>query len=215
VAEPKAQTEESEIGFERLVLFSDAVFAIVITLLVLPLTAEIEFDSADFVEQLTHLGPKIVSFVLGFLVIGQFWVAHHRLFGSLRRADYGLIWINLIALMTVCFLPFPTAVLGNFPLGDDHLPVVFYAVSMSATSVLLTSTWLYSVQRRLVDPELDGERVRALTTRSFVTTGIMVLSIGAAFISLYLAMTFWLVLIPLARILLVKRQHRVRSQAVG
>jgi uncharacterized membrane protein len=87
--------EHSALGFERVVFFSDGVFAIVITLLVLPLTGEIRLaEGAGTAAQVVAMLPQIVTFVVSFLVVGQFWVAHHRTFGRLRRADPGLVWLN-------------------------------------------------------------------------------------------------------------------------
>ena len=92
--------------------FSEAVFAIVITLLVLPLTAEIELptEAEDLRHQVGEKRPKLVSFVVSFLVIGQFCIAHHNRFAPLRRFDPGLPWLNLIVLLTVSFMPFLLAV---------------------------------------------------------------------------------------------------------
>jgi hypothetical protein len=98
-------------GFERIVVFGDAVCAIVITLLVLPPTAESELrdESITFAHQLQELWPRIITFVVSFLVVGQFWLAHHRRFGRIAKFDNGLLLLNLIFLLTVSFMPFPAA----------------------------------------------------------------------------------------------------------
>jgi uncharacterized membrane protein len=190
-------------SMERLVFFSDAVFAIVITLLVLPLTAEIELptETQDLRNEVLELWPKVVSFVVSFLVIGQFWIAHQNMFSLLRRFDPGLLWLNLVVLLTVSFMPFPTAVLGARLEDTDNFPVVFYAASMTISSVALTVTWLYGVRRHLTDPGLPAGVIRQFTVRAFVTSGIFLLSIGAAFVGLPLAVLFWLVLLPAGRML--------------
>lgn len=80
-----ARNEEQSLGFERVVFFSDAVFAIVITLLVLPLTAELEIpeEGADLIHEVfSGPGLRMLTFAVGFLVVGQFWIAHHRMFGT-------------------------------------------------------------------------------------------------------------------------------------
>jgi len=190
-------------SMERLVFFSDAVFAIVITLLVLPLTAELELpaEALDLRHEVAERWSKVVSFVVGFLVIGQFWIAHHNMFGLVRRFDPGLLWMNLMVLLTVSFMPFPTAVLGARLDETDSLPVVFYAASMTVSSIALTLTWLYARRRRLVDPDLPSAAVRQFTARALVTSAIFLLSIGAAFLGLTAAVLFWLVLLPAGRIL--------------
>jgi uncharacterized membrane protein len=130
-------------GLERMVFFSDAVFAIVITLLVLPITAEVELDEAGggIAHQVWALWPRILSFLISFLVIGQFWIAHHRMFGLIRRIDRPMLGINLVGLLTITFLPLPTAILGADTPPGDAFPAVFYAISLSAASFMLAVTW--------------------------------------------------------------------------
>ena len=151
---------EKTLGLERIIFFSDAVFAIVITLLVLPLTAEIELPEAgrDLAEHVWSQWPRVLSFLVSFLVIGQFWIAHHHMFEHLRSYDQGLLWFNLVSLLTVSFLPFPTALIGARLESDDPFPVVFYAASMTVSSIALTATWLYAVRRTLIDPAIPQLR---------------------------------------------------------
>jgi TMEM175 potassium channel family protein len=204
--------EEPSLGFERVVFFSDAVFAIVITLLVLPLTAEFDVadETNDLAQHVRDLWPNVLGFVISFLVIGQFWMTHHRMFGHLRRCDPGLLWLNLLVLMSVSFLPFPTVVLAA-PAGDeDRFPAVFYAASITLTSLVVTVTWLYAVRRNLVAETIDRRRLHEITTRSVVTSGIFLLSVGAAFLGLAVAVFFWVALLPVARVLSV-RQYRRRA----
>jgi len=190
------------LGLERLVFFSDAVFAIVITLLVLPLTAEIELPEGgqSLAALVREQWPRVLSFLVGFLVIGQFWIAHHGMFGLIRRIDHGLIWLNLIALLTISFMPFPTAVLGARLDANDQFPVVFYAASMTVSSVVLTLTWLYARNRRLVEPSLANGDLRRFTMRAVVTSVVFLVSIGAAFAGLLPAVLCWVLLLPAARL---------------
>jgi uncharacterized membrane protein len=202
-------------SLERVVFFSDAVFAIVITLLVLPLTAEIDLpaDGGETARQVWDMWPRVVSFVVSFLVIGQFWIAHHRMFAQLRRLDHALIWLNLVFLLTVSFLPFPTAVLGDSPTADDSFPVVFYAASMTVTSLALTLTWLYASRKHLLNRALAPQQVRAFSVRTVTTSAVFLVSVGAAFLGLRVAVVFWLVLLPAVRIALGRRQgaHEARE----
>src|SRR5437660_9370808 len=98
---------------DRLMFFSDGVFAIAITLLVLQITVPIPgLSEHQLGDALRHLGPKYFGFVLSFLVIGRYWMAHHRVFEYIKRFDMPLVWLNLAFLLLIAFLPFPTAVLG-------------------------------------------------------------------------------------------------------
>ena len=214
--DPTGAMDERSTGLDRLVFFSDAVFAIVITLLVLPLAAEAELPEGDgLAGQVWALWPKVLSFVISFLVIGQFWVAHHRMFVVVRRYDQRLLWLNLVVLLAVSFMPFPTALLGASSTPGDHFPVVFYAASMTLASASLSATWLYVLRAGLVDPELDPRVARLFTTRSLVTLAVFVASIGAAFLGLHAAILFWLVLLPAARVLLARRHRRLAAAPPG
>ncbi len=205
---------ERSLEFERVVFFSDAVFAIVITLLVLPLTAEIDLpeQSADLAHDIWQQWPRVLSFAVSFLVIGQFWIAHHRMFTHLRAYDNVLIWLNLVSLLSVCFLPFPAAVLGARSSEHDQFPAMFYAASMTFTSLCLTLTWLYAATRgHLVSPDLDRQTRRQFTVRSVATTAIFLLSVAAAAMGLYVALAFWLVLLPAVRFALGRHQRAPRD----
>jgi uncharacterized membrane protein len=199
--------DEASLGFERLVFFSDAVFAIVITLLVLPLTAEIDLPEGDggLARHVLALWPSVLTFVVSFLVVGQFWIAHHRTFGHLHRNDHTLMWLNLVVLLTVAFMPFPAALLGARSTAEDAFPVVFYAASMTATSAAITATWLYALRRGLTRPSLSRAEARRITLRAFTTTAVMAISIAAAFLGLTVAVVFWLGVLPAARLLVSRR----------
>jgi uncharacterized membrane protein len=113
--------------YERVVFFSDAVFAIAITLLVIEIHVPhvaVHTDSA-LAFALLGLLPKYIGFVVSFFVIGRFWIGHHRLCGHLAKADDGLIGRNLLFLMLVAFGPFPTALLSEYP--DSRVAVGVYA----------------------------------------------------------------------------------------
>ena len=214
MAQPADDSAHPSLGFERIVFFSDAVFAIVITLLVLPLTAEIDLSeegAGGLASEVWELRQTVLSFVVSFLVIGQFWLAHHRMFGQLERHDQGLIWLNLICLLTVSFLPFPTAVLGEHSTAEDRFAIVFYAASMTVTSVTFSLTWLYALRRNQVDDRLDRRARRDSAVRSFATSAVFLLSIGAAFLGLFPEVLCWVALLPAIRVVLA-RLHRQRHE---
>ena len=115
---------------DRVEAFSDGVFSIILTLLVLELRAPNVADGSgwgQYAAAMAPLIPKIVSFVLTFLVVCIYWVSHHYFFRQLRLATIGLVWLNNLFLFGICFLPFPTAMLGNHP--TDQFPVLLYAVN--------------------------------------------------------------------------------------
>lgn len=139
-AEPRPA--ESEHLLERLVFFSDAVFAIAITLLVIEihipeLPAQSDNDGAW--RELLHIGPSLFAFALSFLVIGRFWMGHHRAFGAVRHYDERMVWPNLQYLLGVAFMPFATAFLGrNF---GHFVPALVYNATMLFCALLNWRLW--------------------------------------------------------------------------
>ncbi len=211
----RASTEldKSPFDLQRLVVFCDAVFAIVITLLVLPVTSEVEeLRSSELAGQVWGLWPHFTGFTVSFLVVGRFWMVHHRMYARFVACDANLVRLSLVNLLTVTFTPFPEAVLGEHLMSGERFPVVFYAVSLTATSLSFTAVWLHAVRRGLVDQNLGPLQRREATTGAFVANGVFLISVGAAFFGLLPATLCWLVLLPAARSLLVRRQ---RARAVS
>jgi uncharacterized membrane protein len=198
--------QDDSTGLERVVFFSDAVFAIVITLLVLPIAVDAGVDSPPDVRLavlLADLTPRIMAFVVSFLVIGQFWLAHHRTFGLVRRYDRLLLWLNLLALMVISFLPFPTALLGARG-SDDGSVVSFYAGCLALASILTMAVWLHAVRAGLIDEGADRHVVTAQTRRSYASVAVFVVSVPVGLLGLTPALLCWLVLLPVARALVTR-----------
>ena len=142
-ADAGSQAEDDERGLDRIIFFSDAVFAIAITLLALdirlpplPETA----GNADLLAALGHTWPQFLSYSISFLAIGMIWLAHHRTFRSVQRYDERLMLLNLFFLLLIGFVPFPTTVIGEY---GNTVSTVFYAATM-ATAVRRTSAPLAS-----------------------------------------------------------------------
>lgn len=130
-----------DLALDRLVFFSDAVFAIAITLLVLEIevpSLPVHASVASSLQALVDLAPSFFAFALSFLVIGRFWMGHHERFRALRHYDARLMWPNLLYLMAIAFMPFATAFLGR-NLGH-FIPALLYNVSMLVVSLL--AMWL-------------------------------------------------------------------------
>lgn len=193
---------QDQFGLERLVFFSDAVFAIAITLLALEIrlpALEQGITDAMLLRSLVELWPKYLSFVVSFLVIGAFWVGHHRKFRLIERYDRRLIWLNLLLLMTVAFIPFPTSVISEY---GNTTGTIFYAASMTVSGLVLAALWWYaSHHNRLVDPHLDRQQRQHETLRTLVVPGIFFLSIGIALIDNELAKFSWILIAPVSLLL--------------
>jgi len=146
------QDTSGDLSLDRLVFFSDAVFAISITLLVLDIHVPDlprVISVADSWRRFTDQGPSFFAFVLSFAVIGRFWMGHHERCRTLRHFDPRLMWPNMLYLMAVAYMPFATAFLGR-NLGH-FVPELVYNLSMLAVSLL--AYWLARAVRRAGGPD--------------------------------------------------------------
>jgi uncharacterized membrane protein len=187
----------TESGLERIIFFSDAVIAIAITLLALEIRLPDEaIAPSELASRLLALNPSYMTFFISFFVIGMFWMSHHRMFEYVHTYDRGLIWINLIFLFLVAFIPFPTAVLGRFP--AELASVVLYAAVLVCLSLIRVWLWWYVYyQAHLVHPNTDPRAGRFELARSLATGGVFAFSILVAFSSPVWAMYSWLLLLPI------------------
>jgi uncharacterized membrane protein len=126
----------------RLEAFSDGVFAIVITLMVLEIKVP-HVELAHLNEALVELTPKFLSFILSFIIIGVYWVSHHNMMHFIGKVDRNALWLNILVLLTVCIIPFPTALLGDYPFATT--PVVFYGATLATVNLSGGLFWIYCV----------------------------------------------------------------------
>jgi uncharacterized membrane protein len=190
---------EDRSAVERLVFFSDAVFAIAITLLVLDLRVPDVLATAGdqgLLDALAALGPSIFAFLLSFTVIAAFWIGHFRTFRAVVRVDNRLVVLNLGFLGCVALLPFPTSIVAHH--GDLPSAAIAYAVFQIVTSLLSTLTWAYPAQvAHLVPAAVTPEIARAVTYRALVVPLIFAISIPIAlFVSPILAEAIWFMSFP-------------------
>ena len=134
-------TDESP-GMDRIRFFSDAVFAIAITLLTLDLVLPVKTGASNLAHQLSTLWPQYGAFTLTFLLIGLRWLTHLVQFRYIRRYDYTLLALNLALLLAIAFLPFASRVLADYP--DSRTACVLYAGSMAIAGLLSTALWWHA-----------------------------------------------------------------------
>jgi uncharacterized membrane protein len=183
----------------RIISFSDGVFAIAITLLVIGLRVPAlpsHVANSELSRRLLDEWPRVLSYAVSFAVIGLYWIGHHRFFGHIRRFDHRLILLNLAFLGLIAFLPFPTAVLGRY--GGHRSAVVLYAGSLALAGVASTALWLYAWQARLADVGL--RRARYLAARAAIPVVVFGISIPIAFVSPAAAQLSWLSFLVVRRI---------------
>lgn len=169
----------------RLEAFSDGVFAVAITLLVFNLQVP-KPGRLDLGHALLNQWPSFATYIVTFLTIGIIWVNHHGIFTQIYRTDRPLLFVNLLLLMSVCFLPFPTSLLGQYiQSGDDaRVAAVIYAVTMTTLGVCFNAIWVYAISRGLVGSEKTApEQLQATVPRFGLGMVVYAASIIVAYIS--------------------------------
>jgi uncharacterized membrane protein len=181
----------SELEFGRIVSFSDGVFAIAITLLVLAL--EVPDGVSDLGQMLKDQIPDFFAFALSFAVLAQVWFFHHRFFGSLERFDAPLISMNFLYLALVTLVPFTSELIGDY--GHESIAVVIYAVNLGCLGALGAGMVRFAYRRELVNPEV-AEMLDIRGSRSdWIVPATFLISIPIAFLSASAAEWSWLVLL--------------------
>ena len=179
-------------GMARLLGFSDGVFAIAITLLILNIELPRETGSATVgLHQVLAEWPDFLSYVISFLVIGNYWIVHHSMFEDVERYNRGLLWINIVYLMFIAFIPYSTSLIGDFP---GSVPIIVYAGTLTLTGVVLAVLWRYAWLHDLLDGTVDNAKVRDISFRILIPSGIFAGSILVSLVSAQLAMYSWLLL---------------------
>lgn len=193
----EAPDHANKLGLERLIFFSDAVFAIAITLLALEIrlpASEELISNAELSAQLVGLWHRYLGYFISFLVIGFFWMAHHRKYLFIKRYDNGLLILNLLILMGIAFIPFPSSVISEYPYRSA---TIFYALIMLLVALLYLVIWWYaSWHNRLIDPGLDVKQRRREFITPLATAAVFLISIGIAYINADVAKFSWLLIVP-------------------
>jgi uncharacterized membrane protein len=156
-------------GTGRLEAFSDGVFAIAITLLILTVDLS-HAGSGPLAERLLQLWPSYVAYGVSFLTIGIMWANHHDLFRQIGRTDRTLVLLNLMLLMLIAFIPFPTRVVAEFARSGDErrAAALLYGITLTTTAIFFLAVWLYASRRgRLLHADADPRAVSGIT-RSYL-----------------------------------------------
>jgi uncharacterized membrane protein len=192
------QRAENEIEFGRIVAFSDGVFSIAITLLVLNLGIDKGLTEGQIDDELWNQRDTFFAYAISFAVIGRFWLVHHRFFSEVQAFDGRLIGLNLLYLGWVVLIPFSSEVLGEY--GGKTPAVVLYSVNLAV--VVLLGLLMGADARRRGLVKIDDRTHRENQIRSVYIAGIFLLSVPIAFLAPSVAPYLWLVLFvdPSARL---------------
>jgi uncharacterized membrane protein len=158
--------ETADVSVDRLLTFSDGVFAIAVTLLVLDL--HLPIVAHGLLHAVLRQWPEYLSYTLSFLVISIIWAQHHWMFRYIRRTDHLFLLINLIFLMWVAVTPFPTALLARYleSPAERQTAIAIYTGVFAFGGVLVNLKWLYAIHSdRLLGDEVDRLAIKRMTRR--------------------------------------------------
>ena len=191
---------KKEFQLERLILFSDAVFAIAITLLVIeikiPEIHEKPVTDNAVLHKLAELIPKFVGFLVSFLLIGQYWIVHHRMFSFVIDFTDRLIWLNILFLFAIALMPFSTGFYSEYVLRGVVTPVIFYTANIALLGLANFLMWRYlSNQKNNLTENLTPALAKYFSLRALTVPTIFVIF---SFVYLYKPMIafFIPILIP-------------------
>ena len=187
------------VEFARVLTFSDGMFAIAMTLLVVGIEVP-DIPDTESVSELwdavTDLDGSFISFFISFAVIGRYWIAHHQFFSLLKRMDLGLIWLNLLYLCFIAFLPFPTGLLGNF--FENPLAFTIYAIAVAIVSGMEVVMFRHARRRDLLARTMPDDVYRYGVMLSVTPVVYFLLSIPVAFlVDPSIAVLVWLLAAPM------------------
>jgi uncharacterized membrane protein len=187
----------SGLSVSRVNGFSDGVFAVAITLLVLNIALPSfhgQSTEAKIVHGLGALWPHFFAYALSFVIIGAFWVSHHRMFSHIRRIDLTIVWMNILYLLLVVFIPYTTNLMALY--GDTKAATILYAGVLGLAGLMQVLICWYAVrENRLVDEDFDHDFSLHFIRGSLIMSGVFLASIGICFWSPSAAKFFWLLLV--------------------
>jgi uncharacterized membrane protein len=189
----KQPSPEEQLGLERIVFFSDAVMAIAITLLALNIHVP-QLDPglapAQLARSLAAIGPTFMTFFISFLVIGIYWISHHRYFGYIRRYDTRLILLNLLFLFFIICMPFLASLLGQYVFVP--IALIAYSLAIAALGISMALIWWYaSSGHRLIAPAVSQQEIRTINIRLFVAPVMFLVAVPFAYVSSTAVIVVW------------------------
>lgn len=207
-----ARSVETLISENRIIDFSDAVFAFAATLLVLkidlPNLTPTELTSARLAQELFNLWPSYLANIISFLIIGYYWLNHHAIFSLIKKFDQTIIWLNIVFLIFLSFLPFPVDLFGEY--SNSNIIVAFYCLSLSIVGFLLVLIWLYaSFNHQSIEKDLSRHHILYYSLRFSLAPLVFAFSIPLAFIDPMIAKISWVFVI--IGIVVVNKSFRLKK----
>jgi len=194
----------------RLEAFSDGVFAIVITLLILDIRfPEVAYN--QFKETLISILPRILAYIMSFIIIGLYWVVHHNSMHAMKKIDRGFLWLNILVLLCISFIPFPTSLLGRYPFQAG--PIIFYGATLIVCNLIGYLMILYvHYHPHLASIEFNKKYLRSHTPNYIFVNGAYLVAILSANSFPGLSYIIYILVIFLLVIFLPQRDDGINYQ---
>jgi uncharacterized membrane protein len=177
----------------RVEAFSDGVFAVAITLLVLQFAVP-DVQSGKLLPELLKQWPLLVTYIASFLTVGVIWVNHHTIFSGIKQADRTLQFINLILLLFVVLVPYPTQLLARYlqSYPNGSVAAAFYGIVMTGMGITFQALVAWALWHpNLLKPKVDAARIRSTLPRYSIGLFVYAASIGLAFLNAWLVVALY------------------------
>lgn len=185
--------QNSGLTTDRIQALSDGVFAIAMTLLILEVKVAHGLSTRDFKTALINLWPQVTTYIISFMVLAVYWIGHHNQFTFIKFSDRTFLWINIFFLMSVAFIPFSTALFGDYP--TQHLAIVIYGGNLIVTGIFLYWNWAYATAgHRLVAADLDHKIIMISKFRILMGIIFYLAAIAVSFASIQISVAMFVVL---------------------
>ena len=180
----------------RIEALTDGIFATVMTVLVLGLRSPAtNLSEGDLKSQIFQLWPNILAYAFSFVVLGLYWIGHHNQFHYIKQTDRIFLWINIIFLLTIGFIPFSTSLIGEYPFSPTV--VRLYGANLAATGLALNGVWWYATRNHhLVDKDLDPHIISLGQRRTIVGPIVSFIGLGFSYVDPRVSLVLYLLLIP-------------------
>jgi uncharacterized membrane protein len=216
---------KKEFQLERIILFSDAVFAIAITLLVIEIKIpEIHenVSNAALLHSLKHLIPKFVGFLISFMLIGLYWTIHHRMFGYVTSYDRKLLLLNLIFLFFIALMPFSTGFYSEYA-GPElfrqqlKVPLTFYVLNFCCVGFTNYFMWRHitNTKNKLAEPPINALDAKLAKARSIAVPLVFLFMLPIAYLTNVLIAVYVPLLIPVVLRILKKQIHKKHKPVIS
>jgi uncharacterized membrane protein len=215
MSDPLHNELKKEFQLERLIMFSDAVFAIAITLLVIEIKIPNIHDNVSdrvLLNELAHLIPKFIGFFISFMLIGIYWTVHHRMFGFVTAYDKKLLSLNLAFLFFIALMPFSTGFYSEYT-GSElfskqlKVPMTFYVLNYCCAGFMNYFMWRYvtNPKNKLATPPIDPLVAKMAKLRSFVVPFIFFCMLPIAYLTNVIFAVYVPMTIPIVMRILKKK----------